>query len=147
MTDEGGFATAVIEGRKSGTAKPVDVPQNEILAYEEVTVPSGNFDKINPENILVKCHDSSGSNNALAAFTSDVQLSTHKGLPDSYEDVENNSHQVSRKKPPPLPKPYAKAKDNVDVPDGGKKKPPPIPKPYSAHKEDHEEASEVPGNQ
>ncbi len=142
ITDEGGLSTAIIAGSKPGSSKPANVPRNELLAYEEVTIPTGNFDKINPQDILVKSHDSGGSNNALTAFTADMQQSTHEMHSDTYAAVDNSSHQT-RKKPPPMPKPYSKSKDNADAADGGKKKPPPVPRPYSAHKD--EEPSKPPG--
>ena len=110
-----------------------------MLAYKEVTIPSGDFDKVNPENILVKSHDNSGSNNALAAFAADMQHSIEEVQPDTGASVDNSSYQV-KKKPPPMPKPYSKSRDN----DGhdGRKKPPPIPKPYGCHKDVHEESSQ-----
>ncbi|CAB4011871.1 Hypothetical predicted protein, partial [Paramuricea clavata] len=126
------------------------------------TIPSGNFDKINPEYIFVKSNDSGGGDNALAAFTTDMQHSTHDIHSDTYAQVDNSSHQTRKKPPPIAPKPYPKSKDNVDAPHGGKtdmqhsthdihsdtyaqvdnsshqtrKKPPPIaPKPYPKSKD------------
>jgi hypothetical protein len=135
ITDEGGISTAIVAGSKSAK-----IPQNELKAYEEVTIHDGEFDKINPGNILLKSADSGESNSALKAFTADMQQPTHEVHSDTHTGVDN--HQA-RKKPPPMPKPYSKARDNVDATDGGKKKPPPLPKPYSAHKD--EEPSEPSG--
>ena len=126
ITDEGGISTAIIPGSKP-SAK---IPQNELKAYEEVTIHGGEYDKINSENILLKSHDNGESNNALTAFTADMQQATHEIHSDTYAAVDH----PTRRKPPPMPKPYSKTKDNAD--EGGKKKPPPIPKPYSAHKDE-----------
>jgi hypothetical protein len=136
VTDEGSFSTAIIEGSKPDSSTPANVPHNELLAYEEVTIPSGNFDKINPEYILVKSNDSGGGNNALAAFTTDMQHSTPDVHSDTYAQVDNSSHQTRKKPPPIAPKPYSKSKDNVDAPHGGKKKSPPISRPYGAHNDE-----------
>lgn len=144
ITDEGCFSTPIVEGSKAGQSKAGDVTQNELQAYEEVTIPSGNFDKINPESVLVKSQDTSGGNIALAAFTADMEHSPDNAHSDTYAAVDNSSHQT-RKKPPPIPKPYAKPKDSVDAPDWTRKKPPPLPKPYSARKETHEEPGQTPG--
>ena len=144
ITDEGCFSTPILEGNKAGSSKTADATQNELQAYEEVTIPSGNFDKINPESILVKSQDTSGGNTALAAFTADMELSPNNANSDTYAAVDNSSHQT-RKKPPPIPKPYAKPKDNADAPDGARKKPPPLPKPYSTRKEILDEPIQTPG--
>ena len=144
ITERGAFSTAIIEGRKPGSSKPVDNQSKELLAYEEVIIPSGNFDRINTENILAKSHDSGGNNSALSAFTADMQNSSPEVPSDAYAEVDTSAFKT-RKKPPPMPKPYAKAKDGVDGTDGGKRKPPPIPKPYGARKNDHEEPSNPSG--
>ncbi|XP_028405672.1 uncharacterized protein LOC114528243 [Dendronephthya gigantea] len=141
VTVEGAFSTAIIEGRKPNSSKPVDNQKRELLAYEEVTIPSGDFDRINTENILVKSQDSSGTNSALSAFTADMQNSSSEVSSDAYAEVDTSAFKT-RKKPPPMPKPYAKAKDSVDGTDRGKRKPPPIPRPYGARKDDHDEPSQ-----
>ena len=143
ITDEGCFSTAIVEGSKPGASK-TEVAKSELQPYEEVTIPSGKFDRVNPESVLVKLQDTSGGNTPREALTADMEQSPNSTPSDLYSEVDNSSCQT-RKKPPPIPRPYAKPKDTVDAPDGGKKKPPPLPKPYSTRKESQEEPSQTPG--
>ena len=119
ITEEGCFSTAIVEG-KPGTSK-TEVAKSELQPYEEVTIPSGSFDRVNPESVLVKLQDTSGGNTPREALTVDMEQSPNSTPSDLYSEVDNSSCQT-RKKPPPIPRPYAKPKDTVDAPDGGKKK-------------------------
>ena len=139
ITDDSAVSTPILSPTKNNSSRAGVKPQGEIFAYEEVQIPSGNFDKINPENILVNKNKTSASpmnNSALAAFTSDMDDTTQDN--DGGSQTVATSH-PSGKKPPPMPKPYFKSKEGVDVPDAGKKRtPPPLPKPYNTRTEKEE---------
>lgn len=129
VTDEGGFSTAIKENNlQTKTA------QNEKLDYEEVSVSGENFDKVITQNIGVNSHNSGASNTSLLGSSVDMEQLTTEVQHDTHSVVDQRSYQT-RKKPPPMPKPYSKPKDNVNLQDGVRKKPPPIPKPYLAKKD------------
>lgn len=139
VTDDGAISTPILSPPINNSSKAGVKPKGETFAYEEVQIPSGNFDKINSESILVNRNQTSASpmnNSALAAFTSDMDDTTQDD--DGYSQTVATSH-PSGKKPPPMPKPYFKLKEGAEVPDAGKKKtPPPLPKPYNARNEKDE---------
>lgn len=153
VTDDGGISTAILPPRSRDSSKAVVKPKKEVTPYEEVDIPAGNFDKVNPESFLAEPNQTNLNtlnNSAVAAFTSDMQDMTQACLlMDDKRDLQQSAlTHSSGKKPPPLPKPYSKSKEGVDMPDAGKRRtPPPMPKPYSSRngKERSEEPSQPRG--